>query len=156
MRAEPRADVLAWMDDRPARELYVTAVTEAEVRTGIALLPEGRRRRGLAEACERAFGSLFAGRVLPFDGDAVRAYAEIASARRVLGRRFPRRTSRLRRLPARVAWRWQRATYETLRALGSKYSTHGTVHERNAADHNSHCFPPPASRFECRLLCRLP
>ena len=64
----------------------MTAVTEAEVRTGIALLPEGRRRRGLAEACERAFGSLFAGRVLPFDSDAARTYAEIAAARRVLGR----------------------------------------------------------------------
>jgi len=86
MRAEPSAEVLAWMDDRQARELFVAAVTEAEVRTGIALLPEGRRRRGLAEACERTFGSLFAGRVLPFDGDAARAYAEIASARRVLGR----------------------------------------------------------------------
>ncbi len=86
MRAEPSAEVLAWMDDRPARDLFVTAVTEAEVRTGIALLPEGRRRRGLAEACERAFGSLFAGRVLPFDSDAARAYAEIVAARRVLGR----------------------------------------------------------------------
>ena len=86
MRAEPSAEVLAWMDDRPPRELFVTAVTEAEVRTGIELLPDGRRRRGLAEACERAFGSLFAGRVLPFDSDAARAYAEIAAARRVLGR----------------------------------------------------------------------
>ena len=86
MRAEPSAGVLAWMDDRPPRELFVTAVTEAEVRTGIALLPKGRRRRGLAEACERAFGSLFAGRVLPFDSDAARAYAEIVAARRVLGR----------------------------------------------------------------------
>ena len=86
MRAEPSAEVLAWMDDRPPRDLFVTAVTEAEVRTGIALLPEGRRRRGLAEACERAFGSLFAGRVLPFDSDAARAYAEIVAARRVLGR----------------------------------------------------------------------
>ena len=86
MRAEPSAEVLAWMDDRPPRELFVTAVTEAEVRTGIALLPEGRRRRGLAEACERAFGSLFAGRVLPFDSEAARAYAEIVAARRVLGR----------------------------------------------------------------------
>lgn len=86
MRSEPSTVVLAWMDDRPARELFVTAITEAEVRTGIAVLPEGRRRRGLGEACERAFGSLFAGRVLPFDGGAARAYAEIASARRVLGR----------------------------------------------------------------------
>lgn len=86
MRVEPSAEVLAWMDDRPARELFVTAVTEAEVRTGIALLPEGRCRRGLTKACERAFGSLFSGRVLPFDGGAARAYAEIASARRVLGR----------------------------------------------------------------------
>ena len=86
MRAEPSAEVLDWMDDRPPRELFVTAVTEAEVRTGIALLPEGRRRRGLAEACERAFGSLFAGRVLPFYSDAARTYAEIAAAGRVLGR----------------------------------------------------------------------
>ncbi|MDE0107034.1 MAG: type II toxin-antitoxin system VapC family toxin [Bryobacterales bacterium] len=86
MRSEPSTVVLAWMDDRPARELFVTAITEAEVRTGIAVLPEGRRRRGLGEACERAFGSLFAGRVLPFDSGAARAYAEIVSARRVLGR----------------------------------------------------------------------
>lgn len=86
MRAEPSAEVLVWMDERPPRELFVTAVTEAEVRTGIALLPEGKRRRGLAEACERAFGSLFAGRVLPFDSDAARFYAEIVTARRVLGR----------------------------------------------------------------------
>ena len=85
MRAEPSAEVLVWMDARPPRELFVTAVTEAEVRTGIALLPEGKRRRGLAEACERAFGSLFAGRVLPFDSDAARFYAEIVTARRVLG-----------------------------------------------------------------------
>lgn len=86
MSAEPSVEVLAWVDDRPRRELFVTAVTEAEVRTGIALLPEGRRRRGLAEACERAFGSLFAGRVLPFDSDAARAYADIAAARRGIGR----------------------------------------------------------------------
>lgn len=86
MCVEPSAEVLAWIDDRSARELFVTAVTDAEVRTGIASLPEGRRRRGLADACERAFGTLFAGRVLPFDGDAARAYAEIASVRRMLGR----------------------------------------------------------------------
>ncbi len=47
MQGEPSSQVLAWLDDRPTRELFVTAVTEAEVRTGIAFLPEGARRRGL-------------------------------------------------------------------------------------------------------------
>ena len=86
MRDDPHADVLLWLDDRPTRELFVTAITEAEIRTGIALLPQGRRRRGIAEAADRAFGALFAGRVLPFDGPAARAYAEMAAARRAAGR----------------------------------------------------------------------
>ena len=86
MQSEPSSKVLAWLDDRPTRELFVTAVTEAEVRTGIAFLPEGARRRGLAEAAERAFGGLFAGRVLPFDRAAALAYADIAAARRASGR----------------------------------------------------------------------
>ncbi len=89
MRDSPNPEVLNWLDGRPTSELFVTAVTEAEVRTGIVLLPEGRRRRGLAEAAEHAFGSLFAGRVLPFDSGAARSYAEIAAARRAAGRSLP-------------------------------------------------------------------
>ena len=53
MRATPSTEVLVWMDELPPRELFVTAVTEAEVRTGIAILPAGARRRGLADAAER-------------------------------------------------------------------------------------------------------
>jgi len=36
MRSNPHANVVAWLDRRPARELFVTTVTEAEVWTGIA------------------------------------------------------------------------------------------------------------------------
>ena len=86
MRSDPSAEVLVWLDDRPPRELFVTAVTEAEIRAGIAFLPEGARRRGLAGAAERAFTVLFAGRILPFDSAAARVYAEIAASRRVSGR----------------------------------------------------------------------
>ncbi len=86
MRNAPHADVLAWVDDRPTRQLFMTAVTEAEVHTGVAFLPEGRRRRRLAEAADRAFRGLFAGRILPFDSEAARTYAEIAAARRAVGR----------------------------------------------------------------------
>ena len=86
MRDEPRAEVLVWLDGRPSRELFVTAVTEAEVRAGIAFLPAGERRRGIAEAADRLLGGLFAGRVLPFDSGAARVYTEVAAARRTAGR----------------------------------------------------------------------
>lgn len=67
----------------------MTAVTEAEILTGIAFLPEGRRRQGLAVIAERLFTNLFAGRVLPFDSDAARVYATIMAARRSAGRPAP-------------------------------------------------------------------
>ncbi len=86
MRDNPNPTVLAWVDDQATRELFVTAVTEAELRTGIALLPEGARRRGLTDAVERMLGGLFAGRILPFDSGAARAYADIAATRRAAGR----------------------------------------------------------------------
>lgn len=86
MLVAPDPRVLAWMDDWPTRELFVTAVTEAEIRTGVAILPDGARRREIGEAAERLIGGLFAGRVLPFDSSAARAFADIAAARRAAGR----------------------------------------------------------------------
>ena len=140
MRGEPSAEVLAWIDDRSAQELFVTAVTEAEVRTGIASLPERRRRRGLA--------SVLSAPCLPEECCHLMVTRPAPTRRSprcavCLGVPLPMRTARLWRSLARVAWRWQRATYETSRTWGSKYSTHGTVHERNGARHSSRC-PPPA------------
>ena len=86
MKDEPDPVVLAWLDNQRADTLFVTAVTEAEVLTGIAILPEGARKRGLAAAAERAFGVFFAGRILAFDSDAAQFYAQIATARKAAGR----------------------------------------------------------------------
>ena len=86
MRDTPSAELLSWMDERPTQELFVTAITEAEIRTGIAILPDGARPRGLADAAERTLGVLFAGRILPFDSRAARAYADIAATSRAAGR----------------------------------------------------------------------
>ena len=85
MRTTPQPEVLAWLDDQPTSTLFVTTITEAEILTGIAILPDGRRRRGLTAAVERAFGILFAGRMLSFDSAAAHAYASIAAARRAVG-----------------------------------------------------------------------
>ena len=86
MRSEPDTRVLAWLDSHPPPNLFTTAVTEAEIRAGIAVLPDGRRKTGLLAAAEQAFRSLFFGRVLPFDSRAALAYAVIAAGRRAAGR----------------------------------------------------------------------
>ena len=86
MEDQPHPAVLRWLDDRFERDLFVTAVTQAEVLTGIAILPAGKRRQGLAAAADRAFDGMFADRVLPFDRSAAKVYARITAARRRAGR----------------------------------------------------------------------
>ena len=85
MKARPDPQVLTWIDSQLTASLFVTTITEAEVRTGIAFLPEGRRQRGLSAAADRAFDVLFADRILSFDSAAARSYAVIASGRRSAG-----------------------------------------------------------------------
>ena len=86
MRPEPNSIVVAWIAERDVREMFLTAVSEAELRYGIAIMPSGRRRERLWTAMARWLDIGFSGRTLPFDSAAARAYAEIASERRLVGR----------------------------------------------------------------------
>lgn len=86
MRRSPDSRVLGWLDREDARGLFVSAVSEAEIRTGLGLLPDGRRRWELTTAADRVLDELFSGRVLPFDATAARVYADIACQRRAAGR----------------------------------------------------------------------
>ena len=84
----PLADAAVenWIANRPAASLFFSAVGEAELRYGVAIMPAGRRRDVLASAIEAMLREDFSGRILSFDSDAARAYAEIASRRRAVGR----------------------------------------------------------------------
>lgn len=63
LRPTPSARVLEWMRSEPASALFTTAITEAEMLYGIALLPEGRRRGSLEAVVELIFTEDLAGRV---------------------------------------------------------------------------------------------
>lgn len=89
MRPTPDPVIASWIAERATSSLFLTAVTEAELRFGLAIMPVGKRREGLASALERMLKSGFASRVLPFDSCAACAYAEIAAVRRQLGRPIP-------------------------------------------------------------------
>lgn len=88
MKPQPEPRVQAWLDQQVAETLYLSSVTVAELLFGIAALPEGRRKQLLNEAVEGLL-ALFAGRVLPFDLDAARHYAQLATLARAQGRGFP-------------------------------------------------------------------
>lgn len=86
MRPEPTAAVAAWIAERDAQDMYLTAVSEAELLYGVAILPTGKRRNTLEAAMTRWLDLGFGERILPFDSTAARAYAEIAAGRRHAGR----------------------------------------------------------------------
>jgi predicted nucleic acid-binding protein len=86
MLPEPSPEVTRWIAGRPRRVLFTTAVCQAEILAGIAVLPEGRRRQGLARAARAMFEEDFHGRVLPFEIAAAAAYADIFASRRQAGR----------------------------------------------------------------------
>lgn len=86
MRPRPEPAILVWVAGQQRSELFTTSVTKAEILYGIAILPSGRRKAGLAEGAERVFGVSFADRVLAFDAAAAACYAEVAMMRRRAGK----------------------------------------------------------------------
>ena len=86
LRPSPDPAVETWVDGRRATDLYFSAIGEAELRYGVAVLPAGRRRDALATAIEAILREDFTDRILPFDREAARDYANIAAMRRAAGR----------------------------------------------------------------------
>jgi toxin FitB len=86
MRPLPSPAVLAWARVQDPERMYTTAVCEAELLFGIALLADGRRRDALTRAVEAILGTVLGGRVFPFDRAAASMYGELAAQSRRSGR----------------------------------------------------------------------
>ena len=55
MREQPHQKVLAWFANQTVNNLLTSAVTNAEILTGIALLPACKRRQAMALAASQIF-----------------------------------------------------------------------------------------------------
>jgi toxin FitB len=86
MRAEPDGRVASCLDGFPRQELAITAISIFELRFGIELHAEGRRRGQLGSGLERILETGFGDRVLTFDTKAAAAAARLSPLRRQLGR----------------------------------------------------------------------
>ncbi len=82
MRARPEPVVLDWFSAQgPQTRFVVSAITQAEILLGIALLPTGKRRNALADAARKMFEQEFHGLNLGFDEHAAPGYAAIVALR---------------------------------------------------------------------------
>jgi predicted nucleic acid-binding protein len=85
-RQIPDTGVLAWLDSLEISEVATTAVTAAELRYGVARLPDGHRKRELTVVIRGILVEDFYGRVLPFDERASIRYADVVTGRERIGR----------------------------------------------------------------------
>ena len=85
LRPTPDTRVVEWIDAQALETLFLSAITVAELRARVALLPAGKRRAGLQESLETRVLPLFAGRVLSFDLGCTQAYAKLMANARVSG-----------------------------------------------------------------------
>ena len=74
--------VLTWIDAQIIETLYLSAISLAELRFGIAALAPGKKRNTLHASLEQRILPLFAGRILPFDAAASQAYAALRARAR--------------------------------------------------------------------------
>ena len=88
MKPNPHPAVQAWLDLQAAETLYLSSVTLAELLFGIGSLPSGRRKNALTQTLDGLL-ELFGDRVLAFDTDSARHYAELAVKARSAGKGFP-------------------------------------------------------------------
>ena len=77
LRSAPAPRLVAWLDAQPPETLFLSVITVAELRFGVARLPAGRRRNGLREQLETRVLPAFTGRILHFDLAATQAYADL-------------------------------------------------------------------------------
>jgi len=86
LRLAPDMNVVKWLDAQPVQTLFLSAISVAELRWGVAELPMGKRRVALDAKLEEGLLSLMAPRILPFDGDCARSYADLMTKARAEGR----------------------------------------------------------------------
>ncbi len=85
MLAVPNPAVLAGLDQQLSDDLYICVITKAEIEWGIALLPEGKKKKRLANASSEVLAA-FGNRCLVYDCETTLHYVAVAHCSRSSGR----------------------------------------------------------------------
>lgn len=86
MKPTGDAAVLRWVDTFAEIDIFIATPVIAELRFGLALLPDGRKKGALTKACARIEDEIFPGRILTFDLRAAHQFARLRAKRQALGK----------------------------------------------------------------------
>jgi predicted nucleic acid-binding protein len=88
--------IVAWLDAQEEHNLWLTAITVAELQIGVEREPAGASRTAMQRQVLAIVNDDFTGRILSFDLDAAMTFAEIAAP-------FARANRRIRTLDFQIA-----------------------------------------------------
>jgi len=81
-KLRPNPNVVAWFDRQAQSSLFLTAISAAELKAGVAFLPQGKRKENLQHILDAALAK-FVTPILAFDGEAATAYALVVARARL-------------------------------------------------------------------------
>jgi toxin FitB len=84
MNGDPK--VVAWIDAQVLETLYLSTISLAELRYGIAALADGKRKESLRASLDQRVLPMFDSRILAFDVESSDAYAVLRVRARVTGK----------------------------------------------------------------------
>lgn len=85
-KSAPAAEVVAWLDAQAIETLFISAISVAELRFGVASMPTGRRQTILRTRLEDEVLPHFVERILPFTLSTSQFYSELMAGARASGR----------------------------------------------------------------------
>jgi predicted nucleic acid-binding protein len=85
-RPAPDARVLDWLDGLDEDRSFISVVSIAEIRRGVALMDEGRKREALADWLARDLPQRFEQRVLPVNEPVALAWGDLMGLAKRRGR----------------------------------------------------------------------
>lgn len=85
MRPHPSETVVAWLNQQPGTNLFITSISLAEIGYGLRVLADGQRRKNLQNRFEEFVSQGFEYRMLNFDAAAARIYSEIMGYKKEIG-----------------------------------------------------------------------
>ena len=85
MQGEPEPKVIDWLDRQPEVSVWTTAVNVLEIRFGLEVMPQGRRRSQQRRHFERILDEVLERRIAVFDSDAAEESALLMAKRRAGG-----------------------------------------------------------------------